>query len=163
MADTESPTPRLLLPAIAATALVVALTGTVQIAALVALGGAAGVIAGMRRGSRLVLGIGVTIQFWAVVVAALGALRVELVLLASMAVVLCWDLGEQAITVADQLGATGTGTRPFAVHAAGTLLVGTLCFGGVYSLYQIAGGGQPLLALVLLLGGGTVVLAGTRI
>jgi len=161
--DTPTPTWRTVLPAVAATVLVVAITGPVPVAGLVAIVGAAAVIAGVRLCSRPVLGIGVVIQFLGVVVAALGALRIELVLAATLAVVLTWDFAEQAVGVAEQLRVTGSGTRPLGVHAAGTLLVGTLLFVGIYVLYQAVGGGQPLLALVLLLAGGGIVLAGTRV
>ncbi|WEL18299.1 putative membrane protein [Halorhabdus sp. SVX81] len=163
MAGPATPTRRLSVPAVAAGILVVVTTSPVPVAGLAAVVGSAGVIVGVRRGSRATLGIGVAVQFGAVIVAALGGLGIALVLAASLAVVLSWDFGEQAITVAEQLRTTASGTRPLVVHAAGTVLVGTLLFGGISSLYQLAGGGRPLLALVLLLGGGVAVLAGTRL
>ncbi|MFW5918299.1 MAG: DUF7519 family protein [Haloferacaceae archaeon] len=163
MTGTETPTPRVIAPALAATTLLVVITSLVPIAGALALAGGVGVVLGTWRGSRALLGIGVTVQFVAVIVAALGALQVELVLAASLALVLCWDLGEQAITVAAQVRPTGGETRPLVVHAAGTLIVGTISSIGIYSLYQLAGGGRPLLALVLLVGGGALVLAGTHL
>lgn len=150
-------------PAVATALLVVVTTGPVPLAGLIAVAGAIGVIVGLTRGSRAPLTVGVVVQFGSVLVAALGGLRIEFVLVASLAVVLSWDFGEQAISVAEHLSSTVRGTRPLVVHAAWTALVGTILFVGVYSLYHLVGGGQPLLALVLLLGGGVFVLVGTRL
>ncbi|CCQ34255.1 hypothetical protein HLRTI_002203 [Halorhabdus tiamatea SARL4B] len=163
MADRETPPRRTVAPAVAAAVFVVVATSPVPIAGLVAIIGVGAVIVGLTRGSRGVLLVGVTVQFGSVLVAALGALRLELVLAASLAVLLAWDLGEQAISVAEQLAVAGRGTRPLVVHAAGATLVGTLLFASVYGLYRLAGNGQPVPALALLLGGGVLVIAGMRL
>lgn len=163
MPDRETPPRRTVAPAVAAAVLVVVVTYPVPIAGLVATIGVGAVIIGLTRGSRGVVLVGVTIQFGSVLVAALGALRFELVLVASLAVLFAWDFGEQAISIVEQLGVAGGGTRPLVVHAAGASLVGTLLFVGVYGLYRLAGNGQPVSALALLLGGGVLVVAGMRL
>lgn len=160
-----NPTPplRYLVPTLLAGSVVVMATSAVELAAVVAIVGTGLAITGSARGSRLVLGIGVAGQFVAVVIAALGALQIGLLLVAALGVVLCWDLGEQAINAVWQVGPQSTVTRSVGVHAAGSLLVGIVLFGGIYAGYLLAAGNQPVVALALLLGGGGIVLWGLQV
>ena len=121
------------------------------------------IVLGTARGSRGLVGLGTLGQFAGVAVAGAVGLPVGLVLLALVGAVLAWDLGEQSINVAAQLGAEAAVCRPIAVHAAGSTLVGTVSLAGVYGVYLGAAGGQPLVALVALLGGGALVLLAMRL
>lgn len=162
---TEEPTPpaRLLAPALLSGFVVVGATSPVGLAVVAATLGTGLAIVGSTRGSRPVLGIGVAVQFLAVIVAALGALHLGLLLVAALGVVLSWDLGEQAINTVTQVHPEATVTRSVGVHAAGSLLVGVVLSSVIFAGYLLAADNQPLVALVLLLGGGGIVLWGLRV
>ncbi|WP_136687221.1 DUF7519 family protein [Halorhabdus amylolytica] len=128
----------------------------------VAVVGAVVVVIGTLLGSRRVLGLGSLLQFGAVVAAGISSLSAGLVLVGLVAAVLAWDIGEQTIGVGEQLGTEAQTRRPIAVHAAASTLVGAIAIGGVYVTYLTVTGGQPLLALVLFLGGGAIVLLSMR-
>lgn len=163
MEDEPTPSGRLAAPTLLVGLLVVVAVSPVQIAGIVAAVGTALAISGTVRGSRLVLAVGVTVQFASILVAALAALEVGPLLVAALGVVLSWDLGEQAVTTAEQVRPQATITRSFGVHAAGSVLVGIVLVGVVYVGHLLAAGSQPLVALALLLAGGSVVLWGVRV
>lgn len=85
-------------------------------------------------------------------VVALGAVADEpVVLAAAVATVLAWDLATNAIEMGEQLGREADTDRAELVHAGATLAVGTLTAGTAFAVYNLATGGQPVTALVLLL------------
>lgn len=114
-------------------------------------------LVGVRRTSRRFLAGGVAALFAGVVVAGLTDTAPGVVLVAMLATVLCWDVGENAISLADQLR-TSPGGRAEVVHAAMSALVaGTVTVGG-YTVFLLASGGQPGVALSLLIFGTVLVL-----
>jgi len=115
---------------------------------------------GVYRCSRRLLGIGVLVSFLGVVVASLFTAPFWLLVPAMASVVLTWDVGENAITTAEQFPGEASTWRGEAVHAAVSALVVTgfaVAVGGVYALST---GGYSLVTVVLLVVGSLVVLIG---
>ena len=101
-------------------------------------------------GSRTAADVGGGILLLAVV--ATGAVAGEVVVLAAaVATVLAWDLATNAIEMGEQLGQEADTDRAELVHAGATLVVGTLTAATAFVVYNLATGGQPVTALVLLL------------
>lgn len=114
-------------------------------------------IFGVRRTSRTLLAGGVFVLFAGVVLAGVAEADPGIVLLAMVGTVLCWDVGENSISLAEQLRSSAGG-RVETVHAAAsTLLAGGVAVGG-YSIFLLSSGGQPGVALSLLVLGTVLVL-----
>lgn len=79
-------------------------------------------------------------------------------LTAGAATVLAWDLGEQAVSLGEQVGATGVRARGEFVHGGATMAVGVGGVAGALVLRSAGPSGLPLPALVLLLAAGVVLL-----
>lgn len=133
--------------------------------AALALGGGVGLlgvpiaVAGVYRTSRLVLGVGVLALFVGVLAASTtGVARgLEGIIALSMAgTLLTWDLGENAISVAEQLRARAKSDRIQLVHAAASGLVAAFFTTGAFIVFWLSAGGQPGIALVLLVFGALV-------
>ncbi|MFB6188392.1 MAG: hypothetical protein ABEI57_00770 [Halapricum sp.] len=124
---------------------------------VVALLGIPVAVAGVYRISRSVLAVGVAVLFAGVLLAGLAGGGPAVVLVAMAGTVLCWDVGENAISLAEQLR-TGHGERVEFVHAAtSTLVVSSVAVGG-YVVFLFASGGQPGVAVSLLVLGTVLVL-----
>jgi len=123
----------------------------------VALIGVPVVLLGVRRTSRRVLAGGVFALFAGVVLAGVAEVDPGIVLLAMVGTVLCWDVGENAISLAEQLRSSAGG-RVETVHAAASaLLAGGVAVSG-YVVFLLSSGGQPGVALSLLVLGTVLVL-----
>ncbi|MFC4407466.1 DUF7519 family protein [Haloarchaeobius iranensis] len=111
---------------------------------------APGLVVGSRR---LVHAGGVVLAAGMVVAGATGAgAAAELFLLVgTAATVVAWDVGQNAVGLGQQLGQEAETTRAELAHIGATLVVGGVTVGVAYGLYQVAGTGQPLPALVMLL------------
>lgn len=134
----------------------------VPAAGALALVGGVIAVAGTARGSRRVLGGGIVLQLAAGVLAGASSLPPGLLLVGVLGTVLGWDVGEQSINVAQQLGREATAVRSVVVHAAGSTLVAAVSIVVVYATYLVSAGGQPLVALAAFLGGGGLVLLAMR-
>lgn len=124
---------------------------------LVALVGVPLVVLGVRRTSRTLLVGGVAALLAGVVFAGLADADPLLVLGGMVGTVLAWDVGETAISVAEQLR-TGDSDRLEAVHAATSALVASGVAVGGYVVFSLSSGGQPAVALSLLVFGTVLVL-----
>lgn len=134
-----------------------ATTGSALGGSVVALVGIPVAALGVRRTARWILAVGVAVLFAGVVSAALVGGDPAFVLLAMVGAVLTWDVGENAISMANQTRAGASG-RAEVVHAA---MVGsvTLTISVVgYVVFLFASGGQPGFALSLLVFGTVLVL-----
>jgi hypothetical protein len=111
---------------------------------------APGLVVGSRR---LVHVGGVVLAAGMVLAGATGAgAAAELFLLVgTAATVVAWDVGQNAVGLGEQLGQEAETTRAELAHIGATLVVGGVTVGVAYGLYQVAGSGQPLPALVMLL------------
>lgn len=138
--------------AIAASAIaaIAASVGSPAGAAIAGLGvvlAAAGALVGSRRavdaaGLALLGGI---------VVAGVGSIPELWALVATVAAVLAWDLGHNAISLGEQLGRDADTAPAEIAHMAATLAVGASTAAVAYVLYLLAGGDQPISAVVFLL------------
>ncbi|WP_435347554.1 DUF7519 family protein [Haloarchaeobius sp. HRN-SO-5] len=74
-----------------------------------------------------------------------------LLLVGATASIVAWDVGQNAIGIGEQLGRDTETTRAELAHLGATVAVGTVTAGTAYGLYQVAGSGQPLAALAMML------------
>lgn len=105
-------------------------------------------------GSRRLVHVGAVVMVAGLVLAGAtgGGAGAELFLLVgTAATVVAWDVGQNAIGVGRQLGREAETTRAELAHLGASLVVGSVTVGVAYGLYQVAGSGQPLPALVMLL------------
>lgn len=94
---------------------------------------------------------GALLVFAGVLVAGvLGASAVPLVV-ATLGALLTWDLGEQAITLGEQVGHEAATRRGELVHAGISVVVGGATGAVVLGLYSTVTGGFPVTALIVLL------------
>lgn len=127
--------------------------------------GVAGVVMllfGVLRGSRRAVTAGALLVFGGVVAAGLGDAPAASLLVGTAAAVIAWDLGEHAINVGEQLGRAASTRNGELVHAANSTLVAVASVGLGYGLFLIAAGGQPMTALVVLLGAALLLAAALR-
>lgn len=80
-----------------------------------------------------------------------GPLVAVVVLAMAVASVVAWDVATNGIDMGEQLGRQGDTTRAEAAHAVGTATVGVFVAGASLGVYQLASGGQPVVALVFML------------
>ncbi|QSG04625.1 DUF7519 family protein [Halapricum desulfuricans] len=142
--------------ALTALAGVVAATGALLGGSAAALAGVPVVVLGVYRTSRATLAVGVALLFAGVVLAGLQESGVATVLTAMLGTVLAWDVGENAISMAGQVR-TGSSGRAEIVHAAAVSAVTLTATVVGYSVFRLASGGQPGIALSLLVFGTVLV------
>lgn len=116
----------------------------------------------LTRGSPALLGVGATVQFVGVLVGGLAGAPPEPVLVAAAGTVVAWDVGENALTLGDQLGRAARTDRAEVVHAAASAAVAAVGSGLAYLAFVGVDRGQPTLALVLLLLGAVLLAAALR-
>lgn len=109
---------------------------------------------GLLSGYRTAIGLGVGLIFFGLILTGtfLNA-SVETMLVGTVATILTWDLGENAISVGEQLTSDASSVRTEAFHAAASSIVGVVGAGLAYAVYASASGGKPLPALVFMLVG----------
>ncbi|EMA02392.1 hypothetical protein C439_07415 [Haloferax mediterranei ATCC 33500] len=146
----------------AASLATLALAFTTTMAAAGALVATVILAASLVRSSRRVLDVAGGLFFLSLVVGGMSGPGAEPILLAAIASILAWDLGENALSVGDHLGRETDTTRLELVHAAATLLVLTVGAGVVYGVDAVASGGQPIAAVVLLLLGAVALVSVVR-
>ncbi|WP_459194074.1 DUF7519 family protein [Halosimplex sp. J119] len=142
---------------VAVAAALVAVLATAVFAPLsapVGLFGLAGVAAGLFvfESERLTVA-GTAIVFVAVVVCGFFADVPEILLLATLATIVSFDLGSNAFSVGRQLSDQTDTQRGESVHAAATVFVGVVAAGVAYGIYLVPAGAAltiPALALLLL-------------
>lgn len=118
--------------------------------------------AGLRRESRRLLDTAAGTLVAALLVGGVYGVPAELLVVSTAAAVLAWDVADNTLTVGAQLGRRARTERLELVHAAATLSVAVVGSAFAYGVYRLAGGGRPLLAVVLLLLGATLIVAVLR-
>jgi len=113
--------------------------------------GVALILFGLYRRSRSLLTIGGGGLFSGVLVAGVFGTRPRAILIATVAVVLAWDAGTNAIAVGERLSRAARTRRIEIVHVAATTVVIGLAAGGGYLIYQLSAGGTSPVALIILL------------
>lgn len=124
-----------------------------------ALVGLAVLAGGLFAGTRRLVSIGAAGAFAGVLYAGVAGAPAVALLVGVAASVIAWDAAGTAVDLGDQLGREADTARLEAVHAAGSLVVGTAAAGVGYAVYLTAAGGQPTTALLLLLVAGLLLLA----
>lgn len=152
----------LLLAAAAAVSAVAALLLVSPTGALATLLGAFVLALGVELDSLGVRDVGLLVMLAGPVVAGLAQPPVAPLLVAAVASVLARDVADNAVEIGRQLGTDTPTRRAEAVHAAGTLLVGLATAAVGYAVFVLAGGGQPVTTLVVLLSGALVLLLALR-
>ncbi|RQG91182.1 hypothetical protein EA462_04105 [Natrarchaeobius halalkaliphilus] len=152
--------------AVALATVIVALTSTT--AGALALVGLVSLLAGVGAeqpfNRDLVVDLGSLAAFAGVIVAGLEGSSIELTLLATVCVVVAWDLAGSAVDLGRQLGREADTRRLEIVQTVSSLLIGLTTVTIGYGVYAVAASGQPVGALVLLLLAGTfaTLALGTR-
>lgn len=154
--------PARLSSALAAAAAAIAVATLAPLATLALLLGSGGfvvfVIGLFASGSRGVLWLGTAgIVAGALTAGAVAGVPPALLLTSVVAAVLAWDIGQNAISVGRQLGRDAPTWRAELVHAAASTVVAVLLAGTAYAVFRAGTGGQPVLALLLLLAAGVLL------
>ncbi len=138
--------------AVAAAAVTLVAVGTADATGLVvATIGAALVGVGALVGRRSAVTLGALALFAGVVAAGLGAGSPTPLLVGAVGTVVAWDAGRYGIGLGEQVGRAPATAAVELRHAGATLAVGVATAGVAAGIYAVAGGGQPLSALVFLL------------
>jgi uncharacterized membrane protein YbaN (DUF454 family) len=110
-------------------------------------------VALFARGSRRLLWLGtVSIFGGALDAGARAAAPPALVLTSVAAVLLAWDVGQNAISVGEQLGRGAETWRAELVHAAVSTVVAVLVAVAAYAVFGLGVGSPPVLAVLLFVG-----------
>jgi len=112
--------------------------------------GLAALVAGLRRGVRRLVSLGVLGLLLGVLIAGAVGVPAELLLVSAAASAVAWDVATQAVSLGEQVGRGADTARAELVHAAGSALVATVAVAAAYLVFQVVTGG-PVLALALLL------------
>lgn len=115
------------------------------------LGGVVLVAAGLFGSkNRSYVSFGAAGLFLSTIVSGVDGTPVELLLVSAAMAALAWDVGQNAISVGDQLGRHTTTWRIEAVHASATTVVALLAAAVGYGVSIAASGGQPAAAVGML-------------
>lgn len=117
-------------------------------------------VAGVARCSRRVLGAGVLALFLGIAVASVVEAPYWLLVPAMAGTVLTWDVGENAIGVAEQFPDTSVTWRGETLHATLSGIVVTVFCVAAAVVYTLSVGGYPIAATVVLVLGSLIVLYG---
>jgi hypothetical protein len=115
--------------------------------------GLAVVAAAVRYGRRFGVTFGAGLFFVGVLLAGTSGVETHYLLVTMAGAVLTWDAGQYVVGVTDQLGQDADTRRLTLMHVAGMTLVVTVAGTLGMAVFRFSTGGQPLLALVLLLAG----------
>jgi hypothetical protein len=118
--------------------------------------GLVALVAGLRRGIRRLVSLGVFGLLLGVLVAGAVGVPTELLLVSAAASAVAWDVADQAVSLGEQVGRGADTARAELVHAAGSALVATLAVTAAYLVFTAVTGG-PVVALALLLVGATLL------
>jgi len=117
--------------------------------------GGVGMIAGglLLRGNRTWVSMGAGTLFLSVVVAGGFGAPVEFLFVSTIATLLAWDLGQNAVSLGEQVGRHSRTRRNEVIHASFSTIVAMAAMALGYVTYTLSGGGRPVAALAMLLFG----------
>lgn len=124
------------------------------------LGTTAGVtvlMVGTVTGRKTVLDAGAFLAFLGVVFAAANGAPATAVLLGTVAAVVAWDVGGNAVSLAGQLGREADTVRVETLHATTSAAIGIAAAVAGYVLFRLGPTGQPVTTLFVLLVGATLL------
>lgn len=115
--------------------------------------GAIGMIAWslLRGGSRKLVSLGTASLFISILISGGFGAPLEFLLLSTIATVLAWDIGQNAIGLGEQMGRRAETRRNEITHAAASTFVAFAAGGLGYLIYFTSSGGHPVSALALVL------------
>lgn len=129
---------------------------------LVGLAGTVVLAVGVGAGASAAVTAGAAGAFAAAVVAGLADAPVPTVVAGTLAAVLAWDLGEQAVTLGAQVGREPSTWRGELGHALASLAVGGAAAIGAVAVYRVATGGLTTTALAALAAAALLLTAALR-
>ncbi|EMA54025.1 DUF7519 family protein [Halococcus thailandensis] len=141
----------------------VAVVGTLSLAlsgpaAVVGAVGVVGFAVGLRSSSRAAVTLGAAGLFCGTVLAGLAGAPSPLLLAATAATVVAWDVAEFGIDLGETVGRAATTRRAEFVHAGTSGALALVGAGGGSIVYRLAGGGPALVPIALLFGAVVLVL-----
>ena len=148
----------------AAVALGVALSGALSLSVSVPAfalyaHGALVLAAGLYGGSRAVVTLGATGEFAGVCLAGLAGAPPPLLVFATAAVVVSWDVAEFAVGLGAEMGRAAATRRAELLHAGASILLGLSAAAGGSLVFTVAGAGSTLVPVALLCGAVVLVVA----
>jgi hypothetical protein len=128
------------------------------------LGGVGIVAAGVfLRYNRTWVTLGAASLFLSVIISGGFGAPVEFLLVSTIGTMLAWDLGQNAISLGEQMGRHTNTRRNEVIHASFNTVVAMLAMGVGYGIYSVASGGQPVAALTMLLFGSIFLVWAIRV
>ncbi|WP_435077087.1 DUF7519 family protein [Halococcus sp. AFM35] len=124
--------------------------------------GAVGVVGlgvGLRSVSRAAVTLGTVGLFCGTVLAGLAGGPPPLLLVATAATIVAWDVAEFAIGLGETVGRAADTRRAELVHAGASGALALAGAGGGLVIYRLAGGGPTLVPIALLCGAVVLVIA----
>lgn len=118
--------------------------------------GGVGILAGglfRGDGNRGWVALGTVSLFLSVLIAGGFGTPPELLLVSMATTVLAWNFGQNAIGLGEQIGRHSETQRNEVIHCAVATIVAMVVAGFGYTVFSVAGGGQPLGALTMVLFG----------
>lgn len=109
---------------------------------------------GSRR--RVSIGAGATLV-GALLAGGLAPVPAGLLLPAVAAALVAWDVGQNAVGLGQQIGAGPRSGRAELLHVMASLAAATVVSGLSYAVYRLVGGGSPVTAIALLVGGAVLL------
>ncbi|KZN23914.1 hypothetical protein A4G99_13875 [Haladaptatus sp. R4] len=110
-------------------------------------------VVGLVRGSSEILTVGSAVLFGAVVVAGLLGIAPLFLLIAAFLTVISWDVGQNGLTITDEVGREVSTLRIEGIHLVSHVVVLTVGATIGYVAFRSATGGYPVFALIALLVG----------
>ena len=121
------------------------------VGAIPAMAGYVVAVAGLRSRQRSTVELGAMVIFVGIVVAGIAESEPLWLVGAAVGTTLVWDLGEQAITVGEQVGTRAQSDRGERRHALMSVGVGIGIGGVLLGVHSVSTGGFPVGGLVVLL------------
>ncbi|MFB6188152.1 MAG: hypothetical protein ABEI86_14985, partial [Halobacteriaceae archaeon] len=117
---------------------------------------------GLVFGARVLLTTGTGLLYLGILLGATTLNSVILPLISAAAVIVAWDIGDQGISIGNQLSTNASASRLEFIHGLVSIGIGLFSTIGAYVIYRVATGNQPITALFLLLFAAIVLIATLR-
>lgn len=124
-----------------------------------ALGGVTLIAAGLYFfEQRLWVSVGIGSLFAGIIIAGAYGITGEVLVGATVAMMVAWTSGTNAISIGEQIGRQAPTERAELIHAAAALTVGVAAGGAAYVAFSLSVSGRPAPALVLILFGAILLI-----
>lgn len=137
--------------AIAAAAIAVVLAGIpLPLSVPVGTVGVILLLAGLLRSTRRLIDIGALLVFGAVLASAVFGAPITSTGIATVCVIIAWDVGNRAVGLGQQIGRDAETIRIELVHLSVSLLIGLGSMLAGLLVFAVGAAGQPVAAVILL-------------